>query len=276
MLRLFETGHSQEDRLIADLRRVGATVHARDPDNPKEQISITVLSGHSKGYLDGVAADIPYSTAEWALVECKTHSAKSFAALEKDGVQVSKPQHFAQCQLYMHEHALPEALYLAVSKDTDNLFCEFIPYNERYALALLKKAHDIVYGVDIPARINGSATFYKCKMCSAASVCHAGELPLRTCRTCAFSRPSVPADQEFFDMKPADWICERHNAVLDLDAQKRGCESHRYHPHMVKGEHLAEFSTHERVLYRMPTGAEWTDTGPAGDKVYVPNLVPGE
>src|SRR5262245_53854542 len=71
VLRLFETGHSQEDRLLNDLRRVQANVVTRNPDNPKEQLAVVDLDGHLKGFLDGVASDIPLALAEWEPVECK-------------------------------------------------------------------------------------------------------------------------------------------------------------------------------------------------------------
>lgn len=268
MHRLFATGHSQEDRLIADLRRLGAEVFARDPDNPAEQISVTVLDGHSKGFLDGIAGAVPHTRHEWILVECKTHSEKSFKQLVDSGVEISKPQHYAQMQLYMHEHALPEALYIAVNKNNDDLFCEFCDYNERYALNLKNKAERIIYGADIPPKINASPTFFKCKMCSASPTCHGGELPSRSCRTCVHSRPMSLEDKQRFETHEPDWLCELRGAArLDLKAQKAGCAEHRYHPDMVGGVFQREENgahTYEKA------GATYVDSGPIGDKAVNP------
>lgn len=256
MLRLFETGHSQEDRLISDLRAVGAEVHARDPENPKDQIAMTMLHGHSKGFLDGVAGGVPHAAKDWCVVECKSHSDKSFKLLEKDGVEIAKPQHYGQMQLYMKHHELEEALYLSVNKNTDQLYAEFVPFNARYAEALENKANSIIMLSTPPPRINANPTFFKCKMCSASAVCHAGELPPRSCRTCAWVDPTENAGK---------WTCSLHKQVLDLDAQRRGCEDHRFNKHMVKGE-IVEETVNGNLIYQTEDGEVFEDAGPSGDK----------
>src|SRR5512147_1688669 len=54
MLRLFETGRREEDRLVRDLRRTGATVLDTDPETGR-QWQVTALGGHFGGSLDAVA-----------------------------------------------------------------------------------------------------------------------------------------------------------------------------------------------------------------------------
>jgi len=262
MLRLFDTGHSQEDRMIADLRSVGAEVYARDPDNPKEQIAMEMLNGHSKGFLDGVGGNIPHANSEWCVVECKSHSEKSFKALEKDGVEIAKPQHYGQMQLYMKHHKLDEALYISVCKNTDDIYCEFVPYNQRYAEALENKAKTIVALKSIPPRINNNPTFFKCKFCSAHAVCHQGALPPRSCRTCQYVTPDLVGEVK------QGWTCTLQDKSLDLDDQRRGCEYHRYNPHMVKGTNTEERVVGSNVTYVYvdENGQIYEDAGPAGDK----------
>ena len=44
---------------------------------------------------------IPEAPKTWHVLEFKTHNSKSFAKLEKEGVQKSNPMHYAQMQVYM-------------------------------------------------------------------------------------------------------------------------------------------------------------------------------
>lgn len=272
MLRLFDRGQREEARFVEELRWVGATVYDVDPDDPKTQISMELWKGHSKGFLDGVGTDIPHAQGGWLTLEFKTHSAKSFRQLEKEGVEVAKPIHYAQMQLYMHEHSLSEALYFSVNKDTDELYAEFVPLNESYARRLLQKAERIIFREDIPPRVNEQPTFYKCKMCSAAKVCHDRERPARNCRNCMYGHAASEAEMSLMGKEHAGWVCTWHDAWLDLDAQRRGCEDHRYHPHIVLGENSSEHIEDEvhpnmfHYIYSMPDGTTYVDKGPSGDR----------
>lgn len=223
LLRLFETGHLQEDRLADDLRRVGAIMHVKDPDDAKKQISMKILDGHCNGFLDGVGEHIPHASARWILTEMKTHSKASFAQLEKHGVQGSQPKHYAQCQLYMNQHNLPEALYIAVNKDNDELYCEFIEYDERYAESLISKARMIIYSDHMPEKISRNPTFFKCKFCTANAVCHSDAKPEPSCRSCVHGKP-IPNKEASWAL----WECQLHGHDLDLQEQRDGCPDHDF------------------------------------------------
>ena len=58
MLRLFETGRLEEERLVRNLRRVGVTVLDVDPDTGR-QWHVQAHGGHFGGSLDGVGLGIP-------------------------------------------------------------------------------------------------------------------------------------------------------------------------------------------------------------------------
>lgn len=278
MLRLFETGHSQEDRLLADLRRVGGHVIARDPDDAIKQISIRTLGGHMTGYLDGVASNVPFALAEWVLTECKTHNDKSFKALVADGVEVAKPEHFAQMQIYLDEHKLEEALYCAVGKNDDDLYFEFVAHNPSYIARLRQKAHFVAFSPRPPAKINEKPEYYLCKMCKGFDVCHRGELPERNCRTC---RESVCVETKCVPVgsKPEPiWHCGLHNRPLTLDEQRAGCGDHRYNEGLVNGKMIEEGDTSHgfAITYQMNgTGEIWQDVGPA-EKMAAPTFTAAE
>ncbi|KKK61528.1 hypothetical protein LCGC14_3013440, partial [marine sediment metagenome] len=97
MYRLFETGDREEGRMAANLRSIGCEVH--DHDDVGKQFEVSALGGHFSGHMDGCALGIPEAPKTWHVLEFKTHNAKSFKKLEKEGVQKSKPQHFSQMQI---------------------------------------------------------------------------------------------------------------------------------------------------------------------------------
>jgi hypothetical protein len=98
MLRLFQTGHREEARMIDDLRRSGVEVWETDPETGR-QWGVEEVGGHFRGHLDGVALGVKEAPRTAHLLECKTHNAKSFAKLRAEGVRKSKPLHYAQMQV---------------------------------------------------------------------------------------------------------------------------------------------------------------------------------
>ena len=101
LLRLFETGQLEEDRLVRNLRATGATVLEVDPETGR-QFRVEAHGGHFGGSLDGVAIGILEAPKTWHVLEFKTHGVKSFNELTAKGVVLAKPQHAAQMQIYMH------------------------------------------------------------------------------------------------------------------------------------------------------------------------------
>lgn len=259
MLRLWETGHSQEDRMITDIRRVGAEVVCRDPSDASKQIPMLALGGLMRGFLDGMASSVPHASSEWVVVECKTHSAKSFRALEADGVAVAKPEHAVQMTIYMGQHQVPEALYIAINKDTDDIFCEFLPFDQTFYDRIMAKAEMIAMSPRPPVRINAKPEFFLCKFCKASDVCHGGARPERNCRTCREIQPRQEKDG-----RPADWYCTLHERSLSLDQQRQGCPDHRYNPGLVSGNEIGDKDLPDgfAVVYQMDDGTEWLDRGP--------------
>jgi len=110
MLRLFQTGHREEARIIEDLRRIpGAEVRDLDFETGAQWM-VTFAGGHAGGHADGRMTGVPDAEAAEHLVEIKTHNDRSFKSLKKDGVEKAKPVHYAQMQIYMHGLGLTRAL----------------------------------------------------------------------------------------------------------------------------------------------------------------------
>ncbi len=240
LYRLFDTGDREEERMAENLRSIGCVVHTHVPPpspayiediaaKPK-QFEINTVYGHFSGHMDGCALGIPTAEKTWHVLEFKTHNTKSFGKLTKEGVKKSKPVHYAQMQIYMHETGMTRALYLAVNKDTDELYAERVYYDKTSAESLLAKAKQIIFARVPPARITERPDWYECKFCSAHSLCWGiGEValpvPSITCRQCCHSSPTKDGRGR--------WVCEKQGRALSWLDQKAACDEHLVLPGLL-------------------------------------------
>ena len=250
LLRLFDTGNHEEPRLVKDLRATGATCYDVDPETGR-QFRVQAHGGHFGGSMDGAALGLKEDSETWHVCEFKTHNDKSFHKLLKEGVEKSKPEHFAQMQIYMHLTEMDRALYLSVNKNDDTLYGERINYDKEISEKLLDKAGQIIFAQNPPTRITEDAAFWKCKFCDHWENCHGGQLPARNCRTCLHSTPT----------KDGEWICEQGEkpVPIPLDVQMVGCQHQRFIPRLVSGEQ--EDVVHGNITYKMRDGRLWEDNG---------------
>jgi hypothetical protein len=187
MLRLFNTGHLAEPKMVALLKLIGCQVWQIDANG--KQFRINGHRGHFGGSMDGVAVgipDLPEGLA--AITEFKTHGEKSFVKLVADGVRVAKPEHVTQMNIYMGKNSLTWAFYMAVNKNTDELHAELIPFDPTQYQRYLDRSAMIIDSATPPPRISNTPGFFKCKFCSHIKLCHLDMLPVKNCRTCISSR----------------------------------------------------------------------------------------
>ncbi len=182
----------------------------------------------------------------WHVLEFKTHSVKSFAELKRQGVQLSKPRHYAQMQVYLHLTGITRAMYVAVCKDTDEIYVERLPGDPAAGEALLVKAGRIVDAARPPERLSADPAWWQCRLCEHHGLCHEAAAAERTCRTCLHSTPV-----------PGGWHCARHERLLSVADQRQGCGQHLYIPDLVPGEPVDAGDDH--VVYRLSGGTLWTD-----------------
>ncbi len=239
MYRLFQTGHLEEPRFVADLRAIGVEVYDVDPATGK-QFGFQGWGGHMRGHMDGCARKIPGGGMTWHVVEFKTHSEKSFKELAKNGVKVAKPQHYAQMQWYMGRSDMTRALYLAKNKNSDELYAERIQFDRVYYERLEAKAEGIIFANTPPGRISDDPKFYLCNWCDHKAVCHGHKVPALSCRTCVHSTPEESGD--------ARWSCAKKLADIPVQVQRTGCGDHlplpfllTYAEAMDAGEDWIEF-----------------------------------
>ena len=216
--RLFRRGQNEEATILADLRAIGIKI--------KSTQQHVDFGSHVSGSLDAVIeSGVPEAHKARHVVEFKTHNKKSFEALEKDGVEKSKPEHYIQMQVYMAGIKIDRALYVAICKDDDRIYTERVRYDKAIAEKAIERGKRIALADRMPDQISTDPSWYQCKFCPAHEFCHETKTTKHVnCRTCA----NVTAKDN------STWRCERFDAEnIPLDYQRTGCESHVLHPDLV-------------------------------------------
>lgn len=248
VLRLFDTGNREEARIVADLRNAGITVFDRDPDTGK-QFSVSFCP-HSGGSLDGIAQGFEEAPKKWHVVEFKTHNEKSFAELKSRGVQEAKPYHYAQMQVYMYKmnQAYPgefdRAMYVAVNKNTDDMYGERVRLDPLFAQQTIGKAIAVVEAPRPAGRLSDDPKHPDCLFCPYHGICFGTEwkdvggwqfVPFsrdrleRNCRTCLHS---TPCNRTRPDGTGA-WECAFDNSEITAKGEREKCVDHLFVPDLL-------------------------------------------
>jgi len=227
MLRLFETGQLEEQRLLKELRAISINVQDVDPLTNK-QWRFATHGGHFSGSCDGIAMEgTPETVGQPTLFEFKTSSAKYFKELVAKGLKEAKFTHYVQMQMYMGlssnwEKPLRVGIYMATNKDTDEVYSEIVNYDESLFLQYVSIARRIILAKEPLPQCSDSPAFFTCKFCEFHSLCHEEQVPPVNCRTCLSSSPIKDG-----------WKCERFDKMISLEEQRVGCAEHLYIPPLV-------------------------------------------
>ncbi len=200
-----------------------------------EQFRILDVDGHFGGSLDAIMTNVPgieqfgLKPTDEVLGEFKTHGLKSFNKIAGTrprydqpregaaGVKFAKPEHWAQMQTYMHKRGIKLALYMAICKDDDDLYFEWVEYDAMAGAAQIGKARDIIHADAIPVRMSDSPSDWRCKFCDHYQTCHMGAPLAKSCRTCISSKP----------IAEGQWHCSHWDSVIPLEHQKTGCANYQ-------------------------------------------------
>lgn len=184
------------------------------------QIRISDVDGHFGGsgdgvgrYFPGVAQMLGVAHDEWGLTEFKTHGRKSFEKLLAEKVRSAKPEHWAQMQTYMLKLKLRFALYMAICKDTDRLYCEYVLVEPLAGQTYIQKAAEVVYSGLPPKKIGQTEAWFECKFCDHIGTCHRGEPMAKSCRTCVNVQP----------VQDGRWYCGAYKMLIPKEAERAGC-----------------------------------------------------
>lgn len=227
LIRLFNRGHLEEGRFIAALLTAGLQVYQQDAEG--KQFRISELGGHFGSAIDGIVIGCPDmpNPNEPILCEMKTHGEKSFKKLVAEGVKESKPIHYVQIQVYMSKMGLGACLYVAVNKNTDDLYCELVPYDPVTADQFIDRGHRVVLADDLPVGLSTKGvSWFECKHCNKAGICYRGEMPEKNCRTCSYSQA----------LENGTWFCRNTSIAktITTDDQIAACPHYKVAPYYGK------------------------------------------
>jgi hypothetical protein len=228
VLRLFETGQLEEERVVNDLRSIGCTVLDVDEERGG-QWTFVELGGHLVGKFDAVLCGLPEAPKTWHLGEFKTHNTKNFNRIKRHGVYKAKPEHWAQMQTYMGLGKLKRALYFTVHKDTDELYTERVHFDRDAYEGFIRRARQIIESPEPLTRIADKPDYFECQFCAANEICHMSKVPAVSCRTCVYSTPVIEGEY-------GTWVCERYpDAAMEItyDEQKMACGEHLFIPPLL-------------------------------------------
>jgi len=205
--RLFNRGHREEEVIIKDLERIGIECYG-------DQTECNMLGKHVSGHCDGMCTGVLEAPKTEHLLEFKTMNVNAYKDILKKGVQLSKPQYYAQLQLYMKGLKLKRALFICVNKNDDAYYIERVHYNAKAAKALVEKAQRVLMA-EVPIDPPFAPTWYECKWCSAKDQCRQGKELHFTCRSCYY----VSLGPE------ATWLCNYNSdpETINIARQRVGC-----------------------------------------------------
>lgn len=228
MQLLWQRGHREEIWLWEMLRYAGWTIYELDPTTGK-QWRCSAVGGHFGGSLDAIGFPPPgYPLQEWVLIECKTKkngdSSAVWNRLEKQGLQLEEPKHYAQQSTYGHlfrdplflsmqPAGLRYSIYFSTNKDDDRKYIEPTILDMSLGERMVNKAQFIILSNNPPPKIHENLSHFDCKYCDAREVCHKGATMDRNCRSCKFVKPG--------DEKT--WFCTGYQRVLDQATTEVGC-----------------------------------------------------
>ena len=215
MLRLFQTGHLQEERIQDDLKNAGFQVWTLQEDG--NQFTYTDETGHFVCKLDGVIKGVIGAEKTPHDLEIKTHSLKSYDEVKKKGVEKAKPVHFYQMQAGMLYSKLSRALYVALCKNDEDYHIERIRPDSAVREEIQHKIRTLVNATIPPQGVSPDGGAYDCRWCDMKEVCTGQKKPIKTCRSCQYATVIL---------KDGKWGCMLSKEVLSLDQQREACKAY--------------------------------------------------
>lgn len=164
--RTWEIGKTLEFYVVQLLRDTGLAI-----ETPNEQNNYLEFCDKEhpwfKGHLDAKLLD------PLAIIEIKTTNNINFNTYKNKGLRYWNKQYYAQIQTYMGFTSIPQAYLIALNKDTSELWDELVPFDAQFYKNVIKEKAQLIYNAKVaPPKINGSPSFYICKMCQFRKGCH--------------------------------------------------------------------------------------------------------
>ena len=207
--RIFRLGDAVEDIIVNGLIDIGISV-------TDSQLRLQDDTGHAGGSIDGLLRDIPEYPDETLLFEAKSMNHSNFLDVKSKGVKTSKPVYYAQMQGYLGRLKLSTAMFVALDKNTCELYIEFVEFDEDKFKIIEFTEKEILSANNINefCKISNNPSWYTCKFCDAKHVCHGNDSIQKNCRTCEHSMMTYGGK----------WICSLTDNELDYQDQVEGCK----------------------------------------------------
>ncbi|MFZ1074791.1 MAG: hypothetical protein WAN50_00225 [Minisyncoccia bacterium] len=216
-LRLFNDGHNTEPLIRAELRAIGVEfLDTVDVDG--KQITVSLLQGHYGGSCDGVFIAPRFGLYEPTLLEVKTSkTGAEFTNLVKKKMASVKPRHYLQNSCYGKALGIKYCLYIAKNKNDSTYYVELVELDWQQADNMERRALNVIQSQTPPERLSEQPSFYVCKMCKLAGICHGNDVPVPNCRNCANAHPT----------NNEQWYCDQFQQTIPKDYLPKGCPHHR-------------------------------------------------
>ncbi|HOY61573.1 MAG TPA: hypothetical protein PK745_00205 [bacterium] len=223
--RLFNTGHKEEIRFVEWFRSIGFEVSELD-ESTSQQHRISAVGGHFGGSLDSKAcyrggygpkelqALISFLLNVNVLLEFKTHNKVNFAKLKNHGVILAFPKHYTQMSTYGTFYGMQYCIYAGYCKDDDSLYFEVVKPDHNICNDMLRKAEEVITQQTPPRKAGLDSSFWMCKKCTYAEICHNNQPMMLNCRSC---RHAIAQDNKA-------WFCNHWKGFIPEDRQIEGCQ----------------------------------------------------
>lgn len=253
-LKAFHDGHACEQTQADRLRLVSGISLQTIDEKTGLQFEYTDCNGHFVGKVDGKITGLLQAPKKLHIWEHKSNE-KKFNEFKKIKADIGEKnvlrkwnfQYWCQAILYMFYEGT-DRHYMTVStpgaRDVESCRTDG---DEPYAIQLKNRAQKIINSDTPPEKI-GNADYFECRGCNLKGICHEGDAPDRTCRTCLHSTA----------IEMGQWHCERFGKTLTSEEQIAGCAAHLYLPGLVDGKIVG--STDASVTYELANGSVWTDS----------------
>lgn len=180
----------------------------------------------TEGFFSGAGDGVVIKDGVRYVCEYKTASDSAFKQLKRGQLETIKPLHYAQMQINGAKFDCEYAIYLAVNKNNDELFCDVVAIDPEKVKEIKAKAEYITSSDKPPERISSKPTSYLCKDCHAKDVCFGFELPRVNCRNCT----SVEKHQRYGSFGCHKVKQSDRNNQLD---ERGWCEDHSFNPYAM-------------------------------------------
>ena len=254
----FDDGHRSEDIMAERLRLVdGIELQTLDQATGR-QIGFSDHGGHFRGHADGIINGLLQAPRTRHVWEHKCVNDAKFRKLinlidklgEKQAMEAWDETYFVQGQLYMHYSGLKRHYLTCATPGTRDVTSVRTNYNSVVAKAFIERAGRVIQADTPPERVSDDPSFWLCKWCHHAELCHGDRVAMVNCRTCLHSTPVI-------DGKDGTWRCDKLQCDLPVEVQrnsgcdKRPCQHHRFIPKLIPFAEVNDASEEDNfVEYR--------------------------